>query len=130
LILKSVNWNNAHGPGGERAWALIITPDGSLWPFVGESIPGVVSVTERRRHVKYSRGFYGSYCLSLADGCRFAFGFMGLHDGKIADGFTVQAPAGSWDDVHKALGVSHDVADLWLRAAAPGTAKVLDAHDS
>jgi hypothetical protein len=124
-----IEWNDRQGSRDRQAWALIVTAEGTVLPFTGEPIPGIVAVAGSDYH-KDGKWSSTTYRLELAAGCRFVSGYNGWETGRFTEGLLSAVgrsePIDRWADVANALGVTLAQAQAFLRAWRPKAAAVLD----
>jgi hypothetical protein len=122
-----VIYSNKLAPRRRGAWAIIIGPGDELELFSGTSVPGKVAVVGRD-YKKCGIWSHHIYRLEIAEGVRFIPGHMGFETGTFVEGLrdATGKPADRWHEVAEALGVTLPVAQEFLRAWLPETAKRLD----
>lgn len=125
---SNVVWSNQQGSRNRSAWALLVV-DGTVSPWNGESITGVVAVTssEFTRSGKWS---HTTFRAQMRAGVRLVTGHDGWNSGSFAEGLQaalrLERPIVTWMDMANALGVSVQVAQEFLRSWRPKAAERID----
>lgn len=122
-----ITWKDKMAPRRRRAWAIVVGPGDEIELFSGDTIPGKVAVVGRD-YKKCGIWSHHIYRLEIAEGVRFIPGHMGFETGTFVEGLrdATGKPADRWHEVAEALGVTLPVAQEFLRAWLPETAKRLD----
>lgn len=123
-----MEWSDRIGSRERRAWLLLIDPDGVVTPFLGKTIPGVVTVTGES-YTKNGKWSHTTYRFALFPRIRALAGRDGWEQGTFAEGLasaTATGPLDTWAQVANALGVSISQAQKFLRAWRPRAADALD----
>ena len=136
-----LEYNDGMGHRGRRAWALLINA-GRVFPFTGESIPGVVAVLGHD-YSKAGKWSSTTYRLEVAPSARWLDGRDGWNLGTFAEGLasaTGSGPIDTWGQMADALGVSVGEARRFLSGwrvgyepgtgAGPRTVAALDAAEA
>lgn len=119
--MKKIQFSDRDG-NRRRSSLLVLRKGGRVYPFAGESIPGVVAVLSRR-YVKEGSWSHHVHEIVLAPGVEIAYeGYSGWKTGLVSEA----VGASTWAEFASALGVEDTPEFRAVAAVWPRTCEELD----
>lgn len=116
-----MEWSDRQGSRDRQAWLLLVSPDGVVRVFAGESIPGIVAVVGSD-YEKAGKWSHTTFRLELAPGVRAVPGRDGWETGTLREALG----ADRWVDAANVLSVSVAQVQAFVRAWRPKAAEHWD----
>jgi hypothetical protein len=129
--METLKWSDEDGPRSRAAWLLLVRAD-EVRAFGGTAIPGWCAVTGSD-YTKNGTWSHTTFRLVLAPGVRAIPLRAGWETGRFVEGLAAAVggdPVDRWADVARALGVSVEAAQSFLRDWGPKAAERLDAVEA